>query len=200
MPLFSFHIMHFFDEIPTASCLYVIDGDFQLLKECTSYILVRRAPSLIIDAGNRFDPFMVSFFCRKLEKDAMEQIFVSRAFTVFQLKALITQALSAFIQDHAPSVVVVSQYSDLFQSDDVDQEILTILHKKLLLRLKELVKTYDVPIMVVDKKNTASVFDCTIHLKTRKNMILLSVDQHTLQVPVIPPDQRTLDCWRRSYG
>jgi Flp pilus assembly CpaE family ATPase len=177
-----------------------VGGDPHLLKEFASYILVSRAPSLIIDAGNRFDPFMVSFFCRKLEREVMEQIFVSRAFTVFQLKALITRELPAFMQTYSPSVVVVSQYSDLFQSDDVDEEILTILHKKLLLRLKEIVKEYDVPIMVIDRKNTARVFDCRILMRTQKTTILLSVDQHTLQVPLIPPDQKTLDCWRKSHG
>lgn len=192
--------MHYFDEVPTESRLYVVDGDPHLLREFVSYTLVQRAPSLIIDAGNRFDPFMVSFFCRKLERDAMEQIFVSRAFTVFQLKALITQELPLFIQAHSPSVIVVSHYSDLFQSDDVDEEILTILHKKLLSRLREIVREYDVPIMVTDKKNATSAFDCTILMRARKNMVLLSVDQHTLQVPIIPPDQRTLDCWRGSHG
>lgn len=192
--------MHYFDEVPTESRLYTVDGDPHLLKEFVSYILVKRAPSLIIDAGNRFDPFMVSFFCRKLERDAMEQIFVSRAFTIFQLKALITRELPLFVQAHSPSVIVVSQYSNLFQSDDVEEEILTILHRKLLLRLREIVKEYDVPIMVTDKNNAARVFDCTILMRTRRTMVLLSVDQHTLQIPLIPPDQRTLDCWRESHG
>ncbi|MBU7032302.1 MAG: hypothetical protein HXS53_07205 [Theionarchaea archaeon] len=192
--------MHYFDEVPTESRLYTVDGDPHLLKEFVSYILVKRAPSLIIDAGNRFDPFMVSFFCRKLERDAMEQIFVSRAFTIFQLKALITRELPLFVKAHSPSVVVVSQYSNLFQSDDVEEEILTILHRKLLLRLREIVKEYDVPIMVTDKNNAARVFDCTILMRTRRTMVLLSVDQHTLHIPLIPPDQRTLDCWRESHG
>ena len=192
--------MHYFDEIPTAPQLYLIEGTPPLLKEFMSYILVRRAPSLVVDGGNSFNPFTISFFCRALERDAMEQIFVSRAFTVFQLKMLITENLPLFIQKTLPSSIIVSEYSTLFHSDDVEEEILTILYKKLLMRLKETVKKYEIPIMVTDRKNSSELFDCRISFKTKRNVFFLSIDEHTFQFPFVPPHQKTLDSWRHCHG
>lgn len=192
--------MYHFDEVPTAPQLYIVEGDSPLLKEFTSYLLVKRTPSLILDGGNSVNPFAISFFCRKLQKDAMEQIFVSRAFTVFQLKTLITHELPLFIKKVPVCVVLVSCYSNLFHSDDVKEEVLTILHKKLLFRLKEISKRYNIPVMVTDYKNTSSLFDCRISFRIKRGTFLLSVDGKTLHFPLVPPDQKTLDYWRGYHG
>jgi hypothetical protein len=192
--------MHYFDEVPTDPRLYILEGDPQVLKEFTAYTLVKKAPSLIFDGGNSFNPFTISFFCEKLSRDAMEHGFVSRAFTVFQMKVLITELLPSFIQEKNPSLVFVSFFSDLFHSDDVEEDVLTILHKKLLFRLKEVVKQYAIPIMVTDRANNDGVFDCRISFKTRKNSILLSIDKEKLQFPCIPSHQKTLDWWRCFHG
>jgi hypothetical protein len=200
MVKFFLQSMHYFDKVPTEPQLYILEGDPHILKEFTSYLLVKRTPSLILDGGNSFNPFTISFFCRKLNIDAMEQIFVSRAFTVFQLKILITQNLPAFIQEKNPSIVFVSFFSDLFRSDDVEEKIRTILYKKLLLRLKEIVNTYDIPVMVTDRKNTSHVFDCRVSFRMKRNAVLLSIDGKKHQVPLIPLTQKTLDCWRDSRG
>jgi hypothetical protein len=192
--------MQYFDEVPTAPNLYGIEGDPPLLKEFTSYVLVKRAPSLILDGGNSFNPFAISLFCKKLEVDAMEQIFVSRAFTVFQLKQLITHELPSFIQKNPPRVVVVSWYSDLFYSDDVEEKVSTILYKKLLFRLKETVKTYCIPIMVTDRRITSPLFDCRISFRINRGRVHLSIDENTLWFPLLPFNQKTLDCWRGNHG
>ncbi len=189
--------MHYFD-VPLQPSLYLVEGDPPLLKEFTSYLLVKRAPSLIVDGGNSFNPFTISLFCRTLNKDAMEHIFVSRAFTVFQLKMAIA-ALPGCIKEENPSVVVVSFFSDLFHSDDVEEEVKTILHQKLLLQLKDMVN-YGIPIIVTDFKNNSPVFDCRISFTTRGNVLFLSVDRERFHFPLIPPDQKTLDSWRDLHG
>lgn len=192
--------MHYFEEIPTEPQFYIVEGDSPLLKEFMSYVLVKRAPSLVVDGGNSFDPFTMSIYCRKLQRDVMEQIFVSRAFTVFQLKMLITKELPLFIKEKRPSVIVVSYYSYLFHSDDVEEEILTILHQKLLMHLKETVKKYSIPVMVTDHKNSSPLFDCRISFRIKRSTFLLSIDGNTLYFPLIPADQKTLDFWRDHRG
>ncbi len=200
MPLFPLKSMHYFDEVPLEPQLYLIEGDPHLLKEFMCYTLVKRAPSLVLDGGNSFDPFSVSFFCRKLSIDAMERVFVSRAFTVFQLKMLITKELPLFIRKEAPSVVFVSFFSDLFYSDDVEEEVLTILHRKLLLHLKKMVKRYRIPILVTDRQNSSELFDCRVLFRMKRDTLFLSVDQRKLQVPLVPQTQKTLDMWRDHHG
>ncbi|KYK37432.1 MAG: hypothetical protein AYK19_21525 [Theionarchaea archaeon DG-70-1] len=195
--------MHYFEEVPTDPKFYLLEGDPPLLKEFTSYVLVKRTPSLMLDGGNSFNPFVISFFCRKLQVDAMEQIYVSRAFTVFQLRMLITKELPLFIKRENPCVVVVSFYSNLFHSDDVEEDVLTILYQKLLIRLKETVRRYHIPVMVTDYKNSSScssLFDCSISFKIKRNTFLLSIDENTLSFPLVPSSQKTLDYWRGCHG
>jgi hypothetical protein len=197
--------MHYFDEVPLEPQLYLLEGDRDLLMEFTSYILVKKAPSVVLDGGNSFNPFTISFFCRKLGVDAMENVFVSRAFTVFQLKALITQELVMTIQEIHPSVVVISFFNDLFYSDDVDKGVATILHKKLLFRLKQIVTSYSIPILVTSRKSkyknfSCSVCDCTVSLRMNSKSFILFIDQKKLQFPVVPPHQKTLDSWRGYHG
>lgn len=192
--------MYYFEEVPADPKFYLLQGDPRLLKEFTSYILVKRAPSLMVDSGNSVNPFDISFFCRKLDVDAMEHIYVSRAFTVFQLKMLVTKELPLFIKKERPCVVVVSFYSHLFHSDDVEEEVLTILYKKLLVRLKETVRKYGIPVMVTDYSNDSQLFDCNISFRIKRNTFLLSIDGNTLYFPLVPSSQKTLDCWRDYHG
>lgn len=191
--------MHYFDEIPMEPQLYIVEGDPPLLTQFTSYVLVKRAPSLVLDGGNSFDPFAISSFCRKLGVDAMEHVFVSRAFTVFQLKVLITE-LPSLIEDIHPSVVFVSFFSDLFYSDDVEEDISLILQRKLLFRLKTAVKKYYIPIIVTDHQNSSNLFDCRVFFKVKRDTLLVSVNEKRMEVPLVPHHQKTLDVWRDHHG
>lgn len=197
--------MHYFDEVLLEPQLYLLEGDREVLTEFTSYIVVKKAPSIVLDGGNSFNPFTTFSFCRKLGTDAMEHVFVSRAFTVFQLKALITRELSTAIQKIHPLVVVLSFFNDLFYSDDVKEEVATILHKKLLLRIKQIGAQYNIPVLVTNKKFSHKNFPCsacdrTISLRMNTKTFVVAIDQKKLQFPVVPPHQKTLDPWREYHG
>jgi hypothetical protein len=195
--------MHVFDEVPLEPKFYLIVGDSSLTTEFTSYLLVKRAPSLVVDGGNSFSPFSLSTFCRILGRDVMDAIFVSRAFTVFQLKTLITKSLPSFIERESPSLIVISHFSDLFHSDDVEEEVLQFLHERLLSRLKEMVKKYGVPIIVKEHSSGrmgAGLFDYRVLLKTKGSTLLLSVNQKRLRATLIPASQKTLECRRCQDG
>lgn len=195
--------MHVFDEVPLEERFYLVEGDSSLLREFTSYLLVRRAPSLVVDGGNSFSPFSVFDFCRALGVDAMERIFVSRATTVFQLHTLITESLPLFARTVPPSLILVSYFSDLFHTDDVEREVLHLLHARLLHSLKDMVRTYRAPVLVTEHGRAgvhAGLFDYRVLFRARGGALFLSINERRLRVPLIHPSQRTLACWGSDDG
>lgn len=59
------------------------------------------SPSIFIDGGNVFDPYMVSEVARRqgiLPENALKGIHVSRAFTCYQLVSLITEKLEPVLE------------------------------------------------------------------------------------------------------
>lgn len=77
---------------------------------------------VFIDGGNTFDPYAVSSTAREygLEpKSVLEKIFVSRAFTAYQLTALIFEKLEEALKRYNSKLVVISDIAGLFLDRDV---------------------------------------------------------------------------------
>jgi len=78
-----------------------------------------------IDGGNTFDPYGVSSIAREygLEpKSVLEKILVSRAFTAYQLTALIFEKLEETLKGYRSRLVIVSDITDLFLDRDVPKK------------------------------------------------------------------------------
>lgn len=78
--------------------------------------------TVFIDGGNTFDPYAVSTTAQEygLEpKSVLEKIFVSRAFTAYQLTALVCEKLEEALKRHNSKLVVVSDIAGLFLDRDV---------------------------------------------------------------------------------
>jgi len=75
-----------------------------------------------IDGGNTFDPYTVSAiaqeYCLK-PNSVLEKIFVSRAFTAYQLTALVFEKLEEALKKYRSKLVVVSDIAGLFLDRDV---------------------------------------------------------------------------------
>jgi hypothetical protein len=77
---------------------------------------------VFIDGGNTFDPYAVSATAREygLEPESvLEKIFVSRAFTAYQLTALIFEKLEEALKRYNSKLVVISDIAGLFLDRDV---------------------------------------------------------------------------------
>ncbi len=75
-----------------------------------------------IDGGNAFDPYAISALAREygLEpKSVLEQVFISRAFTAYQLTALVFEKLEEALKRYRSKLVVVSDITGLFLDRDV---------------------------------------------------------------------------------
>jgi len=77
---------------------------------------------IYIDGGNTFDPYAVSAIAQEyaLEpKSALEKILISRAFTAYQLTALVFEKLEAALKRYRSKLVVISDITGLFLDRDV---------------------------------------------------------------------------------
>jgi len=75
-----------------------------------------------IDGGNTFDPYAVSAIAQEygLEpRSVLEKIFISRAFTAYQLTALIFEKLEETLKRYRSKLVVISDITGLFLDCDV---------------------------------------------------------------------------------
>jgi len=75
-----------------------------------------------IDGGNTFDPYAVSAVAQEygLEpRSVLEKILISRAFTAYQLTALVFEKLKEALKRYRSKLVVVSDITGLFLDRDV---------------------------------------------------------------------------------
>jgi hypothetical protein len=75
-----------------------------------------------IDGGNTFDPYAVSAVAQEygLEpRSVLEKIFISRAFTAYQLTALIFEKLEEALKRYRSKLVVISDITGLFLDRDM---------------------------------------------------------------------------------
>jgi len=112
-------------------------GDFIVLKGPASNLLLfdlcircqlptskggLSSPALFIDGGNIFDPYVVAEAARRYglnPRDALEKIYVSRAFTAYQLSSLILERLDEAVRKFRSRFVAVSDIYSLFLDRDV---------------------------------------------------------------------------------
>ena len=81
--------------------------------------------AIYIDGGNTFDPYAVSAIAREygLEpKSVLENIFISRAFTAYQLTVLVFEKLEDALKRYRSKVIVVSDITRLFLDHDVPKK------------------------------------------------------------------------------
>jgi hypothetical protein len=80
---------------------------------------------LFVDGGNSFRLYDVSAFAQTCEldpKEVLERIFVSRAFTAYQLTSLNFENLQSAIEKYDSKVVILSNLAQLFLDDDVPKK------------------------------------------------------------------------------
>ena len=80
---------------------------------------------LFVDGGNSFRLYDVSAFAQSCEldpKEVLERIFVSRAFTAYQLTSLVFEQLQSAIERYDSKLVILSNLALLYLDNDVPKK------------------------------------------------------------------------------
>ncbi len=95
-----------------------------LLHACCADAACRGRGAVWVDGGNALDPLDLSRRCRALRcgtREALDRVNVARAFTAYQLQAIIGERLEAKVLEASPSLVLVASLDQLFDDPDVDR-------------------------------------------------------------------------------
>lgn len=110
--------------------LYCVHGGsevFRLALNAVAVSLLRGVPVALVDGTNRFDIYAIARFARRLAarggvsaptpEDLLARVFVSRAFTCYQMEAVITERLPRFLAREKIPVAVVFGLLDTFYDE-----------------------------------------------------------------------------------
>lgn len=124
--------------------------------------------AIYLDGGNTFNPYAVSAIAQEYDldpKSTLERIFVSRAFTAYQLSALIFETLEDALKQYRSKLVLVSDIISLFLDKDVPVKESIEIFNKAVIYLSDLAV----------KKNTIIVATSFPQQRSRRRVFLESV-------------------------
>jgi len=96
---------------------------------------------VFVDGGNSFNPYLVADIARSHGLDprkALERIYVSRAFTAYQLSSLVLERLEPFLNGKKSKLLVVSDIASLFFDRDIPKTEAKDLFMKVCAKLSDI--------------------------------------------------------------
>lgn len=127
-----------------------IDGDSSLISKIPDQICVNtyrtfHSDIIYIDAGMCADPYRIAQYARKIEvnqREALEHVHISRAFTVYQLATLIQDMLEQAIKRYEPQTLIIGRLPIFYLDSDVESKEAQTLLRANLHKIKELTTKY----------------------------------------------------------
>jgi hypothetical protein len=105
-------------------CLHGTGSVFRLSLSAAAHVLLGGAPVTLVDGTNHFDVYYIAEFARRMAssggpapEELLNNIFVSRAFTCYQMEAVITERLPAFVLKKSSPVAVIFGLLDTFYDE-----------------------------------------------------------------------------------
>ncbi len=128
-----------------------IDGDSRLISNIPNQVCVNtyhmfHANTVYIDGGICADPYRISEYARRMEmdqKEVLEHVLISRAFTVYQMTTLIQERLEDIIDRYKPMALIVGRFPNLYFDSDVASREAQVLLRNNLYKIKDITKRYD---------------------------------------------------------
>ena len=130
--------------------LTLIDGNSKLISDMPNQLCVNtyrnfNSDIIYIDGGMCANPYKIAKYARMLELDqreTLEHVHVSRAFTVYQLSTLIHDMLEPIIQKHNPRTLIIGMFPALYLDPDVPSQEAQAILKNNLRKIRELTVKY----------------------------------------------------------
>jgi len=105
------------------------------------------SPVVFIDGGNVFDPYLISetaCLSGLKPEEALNNIWISRAFTSYQMVALITEKLPMFLDSTPSKIVVVADIAALFCDSSIGTLEAIKIFNRVILSLWKLARKQDI--------------------------------------------------------
>jgi RecA/RadA recombinase len=131
--------------------LTLVDGNSTHIAALPDHLCVNtyktfQSETIYIDGGMCTNPYHIARYARSLDlnqHDVLENILLSRAFTVYQLSALIQDLLEPMIQDHCPRTLIIGMLPALYLDSELTAREAQMLLAQDLKKLQELTTQYN---------------------------------------------------------
>jgi hypothetical protein len=128
-----------------------LDGNSRLIAEMPNQLCVNtyrtfHSDTIYIDGGMCANPYEIAKYARVMEidqRETLEHIQISRAFTVYQLSTLLQDKLEPIINKCKPRTLIIGMLPRLFLDPDVSTKESQILLKNILKKIRKLTQKYD---------------------------------------------------------
>jgi RecA/RadA recombinase len=131
--------------------LTLVDGNSSLISDlphqlCVNTYRTFRSETIYIDGGMCANPYRIARYARMLElnqQEALQNVVMSRAFTVYQLSTIIQEMLEPMIQSRSPRTLIIGMLPALYRDPEISpQEAQTLLSQNLE-KIQELTTRYN---------------------------------------------------------
>ncbi len=127
-----------------------VSGTSSLIKRlpyqlCVNTVETFQSDTLFIDGGSNVNPYYLSMLAKQKEQNiaaVLDQVHISRAFTVHQLSSLITERMKPVIKQYHPQTVILNDFPALFFDPDVSFHESQVLLKSVFSTIQQLTKQY----------------------------------------------------------
>ena len=117
------------------------EGAGEISSYVAGWIAGQGIDVIVLDGANRFDPYMVSSFARKvslLPENLLKKIRIARAFTCYQMATLVEERLVSLLQQegsiapqHKPWVILLGPITTFLDEDVPDREVRPLFERAL---------------------------------------------------------------------
>lgn len=116
--------------------IVLVDGNSTLIADlphqlCVTTYRTFHSETIYIDAGMCADPYKIARYARTLELDqreVLQNVVMSRAFTVYQLSTILQELLEPMIQKRSPRTLLIGMLPALYHDPEISpQESQTLL-------------------------------------------------------------------------
>jgi len=105
----------------------LVDGNSNLIEDLPNQLCVNtyrtfHSETIYIDGGMCANPYRIARYARMLEldqQDVLENVVMSRAFTVYQLSSLVHEMLEPMIQKLSPRTLIIGMLPALYLDSEV---------------------------------------------------------------------------------
>ena len=127
-----------------------LDGNSKLISEMPDQLCVNtyrtfHSDTIYIDGGMCANPYKIARYARMMEidqRETLEHVQISRAFTVYQLSTILQDMLEPMIEKHHTRTLIIGMFPRLFFDPDVPNRKSQILLKNILNKIRELTQKY----------------------------------------------------------
>ncbi len=163
-------------------------------RVCVNTFDLFHSPTIVLDAGNQLNPFLLARFARMnmiSSEELLKQVYLSRACTVYQLTDLIHSYVELLIQQVNPVTIVLTGLFSLLDDADVSREEADQLLQIVMKQLKQMTTTYQVAMVLIDRTygeyemaEFDGLIDITVQVQDMRNCPRITVIQKNQQITV----------------